>query len=216
MAVATMLALAVTMAMSMTMTMMMAVAVTMSLVALLLAVDAIFLHTNDQLVAQLFKLRTLFLGQRFQDLFRSLVLGGVMLLGDLLALFGQLNGVGFLLVALLDDDITVALSLAHDVFQSAAINAKHGNELALRGAIVFEQRAQQRTLAALVALRAVLALSQASKLACLLHLHKGFSGIVHAVSPSNLPTSFERFGCALLMREDTIALSKHTYNVIHD
>ena len=165
-------------------------AMLMSLVALLLAVDAGFLAGDDQLLVDSVELGTLLVGQRGEDLLGNLVLSLLVLLGNLAAFVGQLDGVGFLALGILDGDVVVALRLADDVLEHLAVHAQDGGELALSGSTVgIEQRAEQGALTTLVALRAVLVLRQADELAGLLHLDESLGVIVHVVASSLLNKS---------------------------
>jgi hypothetical protein len=161
-------------------------AVLVSLVALLLAVDAGFLAGDDQLLVDSVELCTLLVSQRGEDLLGNLVLSLLVLLGNLAAFVGQLDGVGFLALGILDGDVVVALRLADDVLEHLAVHAQADGELALGGgSIGLEERAQQGALAALVALGAVLVLVQADELARLLHLGERLGIVVHALPLSS-------------------------------
>ena len=137
----------------------------MGFATLLLAVDALVLHREDELLGDGVQLGDLLLRQASDDVVSRLVVRGDALLSDLATLVGELHGVGTLAFGVLDGDVAVALGLLHDILELAAVETENLHQLALSGAVVVDERVQQRALAALVAFRAVLVKGEADELA---------------------------------------------------
>ena len=144
----------------------MAVAV-MSFAALLLAVNTLLLDGDDELLGDSVELGDFLVAQAAEDVLGGFLVRRNALLGDLLALVGQLDGVRALALGLFDGDVAVALSLLHDALELTTVDAELLHEIALSGAVVLKQELEQCALAALEALRAVLVESEAGQFACL-------------------------------------------------
>ena len=159
----------------------MAVAV-MSFAALLLAVNTLLLDGDDELLGDSVELGDFLVAQATEDVLGGFLVRRNALLGDLLALVGQLNSVRALALGLFDGDLAVALSLLHDALELATVDAELLHEIALGSAVVLKQELEQCALAALEALRAVLVESEAGQFACLFQLSKRLHCVSHGGS----------------------------------
>ena len=145
----------------------------------LLAVDALVLQRENDLLGQRVKLGDLLIRQAGEDIVSRLVVRGHALLGNGASLVGQLHRVRALLVDVLDGHIAVAGGLLHDVLEVAAVQAEDAHKFTLGDPIVLHQRVEQRALPALEAFRTVLAKRKANELAGFLQLGKGLGRFVH-------------------------------------
>ena len=187
---------------------MMAVAVAvMGFAALLLAVNTLLLDGDNKLLGYGVELGDFLVAQATKNILGSLLVRRDALLGNLFALIGQLDRVRALALSLFDGDVAVALGLLHDTLELATVDAELLHEFALGGAVVLKQELEQRTLAALEALRAVLVECEAGQFACLFQLSKRLHCFSHG-------GSFFLFFYPLYPRRYYIVLPKDM-NVIH-
>ena len=83
----------------------------MGFAALLLAVDAFLLDRDDELFGNSIELGDFLVAQATKNILGSLLVRRDALLGNLLALIGQLDRVRALALSLFDGDVAVALGL---------------------------------------------------------------------------------------------------------
>lgn len=171
---------------SLTTAALLAVAVTMTvmavalLAAVTLAVCALLLAGDDDLLGKRVELGDLLLGQHGEDSLGGLGMSGATLLGNLLALVGKLHRVSALALDVLDSNKAVALGLAHHVLELAAVEAERIDQIARNGlAALAMEHLEERALTLLVALRAVLVEGTVGELARLTQLLERLSSSRH-------------------------------------